>query len=771
MVIELTIDPVKANLESPTGPKLKRKISAEPTMTVHTRAATAEIYDIFNQPLKSVAAQDKYADSTCESDFDDDDYTSAGESTGTGRISGTSEFGDDETGVKTFEENEENETGVKSVSEWSDFSASKHVPSKDYSGSEELCGGLHGLVTAEEDPVDRDMVYKDEELITPVSPTSGPASTRTRFIPMPPVDYEAPTHPYRDASQASQNRLPFMTPIVEKTESSLAPSTIYQEKDYFNTKTPSRRHGDGTHVIPELDDEIFSPFREIVNDVETGRRKGTYSVMTDEEAKVTARDPGHDAAVYQGAQPQGPIITDGQCNPVDDNIRKTILGHIQPPLSSYHHFFDRTKEISGRSSDIRKFAKAVTKMTKNSSEKTTTNVSMPPILCLEGAERDYVVKRELGKGAFAPVYLVENASATSDDNDDDDTQTSQSSKPNHRSRLEALKMEHPPTAWEFYIMRAAASRLASTRALRSITPAHELHLFADECFLLEQYRDQGTLLSLVNAAKNSPSTSSTTTGVMDEVLAMFFTVELLRTVEALHSAGIMHGDLKADNCLLRLDVVPNSSCPAGQSGDDGEEWSARYHADGSHGWASKGVALIDFGRGIDMRVFKEDVQFVADWKAGPADCVEMREMRPWTWQVDCFGLAGVIHSLLFGKYIETVAVSNHGIGHGLSNGAGNSDADGDVGGLAGLGLDAKKQYKLKEPFKRYWQTELWTAVFDLLLNPARYVEREESGRMPVVTGMRGVREGLEGWLEANAEKRGLRALLRRVEVGCRERRR
>ncbi len=588
---------------------------------------------------------------------------------------------------------------------------------------------------------------------------------------MPPVDYEAPTHPYRDASQASQNRLPFMTPIVEKTESSLAPSTIYQEKDYFNTKTPSRRHGDGTPVIPELDDEIFSPFKEIVNEAETGRRKGAYSVLTDEEAKGSVRDTRHGATVYTDTQPQGPIITDAQCNPVDENIRKTILDHIQLPLSSYNQFFDRRTEISGRSAEIRRFAKAVTKMTKNSSDKTTTNVSMPPILRLAGATGDYTIKRELGKGAFAPVYLVENVSACTSDNDDDEDNNNNNNNNNQistcRSRLEALKMEHPPTAWEFYIMRAAATRLSGTRALTSITPAHELHLFADECFLIEQYRDQGTLLSLVNAAKTDPSTSTATGGVMDEVLAMFFTVELLRTVEAMHAVGLMHGDLKADNCLLRLDPVPVGdvpSCPAGQ-GLEGDHWSARYHADGSHGWSAKGLALIDFGRGIDMRVFRDGVQFVADWKTGPADCVEMREMRPWTWQVDCFGLAGVVHSMLFGKYIDTVVVGNHGEG---------DDDGGGIGGTGnghGVGVDAKKRYKLKEPFKRYWQTELWTAVFDLLLNPARYVEREESGRMPVVRGMRDVREGLESWLELYAEKRGLRALLRRVEVGCRERRR
>ena len=85
-------------------------------MTFHTRAATDEIYGIFNQPLKSAEVQEDDLVSGGESEEDDDDYTSAGESTGTGRISGTSEAG------------EEEESDVRSVSEWSDFTGRKHIP-------------------------------------------------------------------------------------------------------------------------------------------------------------------------------------------------------------------------------------------------------------------------------------------------------------------------------------------------------------------------------------------------------------------------------------------------------------------------------------------------------------------------------------------------------------------------------------------------------------------------------------------------------------------
>jgi checkpoint serine/threonine-protein kinase len=205
---------------------------------------------------------------------------------------------------------------------------------------------------------------------------------------------------------------------------------------------------------------------------------------------------------------------------------------------------------------------------------------------------------------------------------------------------------------------------------------------------------------------------------LDEVLAMFLSVELLRTVEECHAVGLLHGDLKADNCLCRF---------------DGSELQEPYQRDGSFGWDTKGITLIDFGRGIDIRAFKPEVKFVADWASSAQDCAEIREARPWTWQIDYFGCAGVIHSLLFGRYIETVQV-------------------------AGGGLGEKKEWKLKETIKRYWAHGVWGEVFGLLLNPTMVGDG-----MPCLREMKRVREGMECWLEEEGERKGLRGAIRRAE--------
>ncbi len=164
---------------------------------------------------------------------------------------------------------------------------------------------------------------------------------------------------------------------------------------------------------------------------------------------------------------------------------------------------------------------------------------------------------------------------------------------------------------------------------------------------------------------------------------MFFVTELLRAILAMHRAGIIHGDLKIDNCLLRL--------------GDASSWSNIYARDGSSGWREKGLTLIDFGRAIDLNAFpNRDQQFVADWETDSKDCFEMRNGQPFTYETDWFGVAAVAHCLLFGKYMETKV----------------------EGG----------RHRVVAPMKRYWQAELWNALFDVCLNPKHEERRWRRSR-------------------------------------------
>ncbi|MCJ1358132.1 MAG: hypothetical protein MMC33_008130 [Icmadophila ericetorum] len=721
MEVKAETQTIKTNLESPTGPRLKRKTSAEPTMTLHTRAATDDILDIFNQPLRNMDPITSNAESECESDFDTDDYTIGVDSTCTGAVSQASDFGEDDTGVRSIPDPMEQKSGEA----WSDFTASKHLPQLQGQSREatetDVDIGL-GVLSIQTD------VPLAKELVTPVSPGLQHEAHQTSYILLPPEDYEAPTHPYRDPSQVAQSRLPFMTPIIEKTESSMGLPTASQNKDYFNFRTPSKSKNDG-FTIDLTSDPESSPFQEIGDDV-------IEELLPQKKTSMKTKITG---AVFQASlsnkASKGPIIKDKQCNPVDESVRNTILGNLRPPLSKCIGFYDHGSLIFNKAPEIRKFVKALTKVTKNVSEKTMTNLSVPPTLHFPTLSKPYTIRRELGKGAFAPVYLAEQESDSEDGENENDNEISilSTSKPARtfaakQPRLTAIKCEHPPTPWEYYIMTTAHRRLGVHRATESLAKPYSMHLFADEGYLIEEYRDQGTLLDLVNIAKVDPSTANPT-GVLDEVLVMFFTIELLRTVEALHSKGIIHGDLKADNCLARL---PSPSTLSDTS------LSPIYSPTGDQNWSSIGILLIDFGRGIDLRQFSEDVGFLADWKTSKSDCVEMRELRPWKWQADWWGIAGVVHVLLYGKWIEDVVEKGEGFAVG-----------------------AQRKYKLKEGLKRYWQTELWAALFEALMNPDRGC-LGAGGEKEVWRRVEEARRRMEEYLVVNGEKKGLRSGLRKL---------
>ncbi|KAJ6445551.1 checkpoint protein kinase (SldA) [Purpureocillium lavendulum] len=701
---------IKAKLDSPSGPKLRKKQNAEPTMTLHTRAATDDIYDIFNAPLKPASHEEESAD---EDDYETDgDYTTDAESTGTTRHV---DHADDET------------SDVKSVSEWSEFSTRKHIPDIGGAADEEVDDTrVSALNEGEESGHDSELTDRvssqDDMNDEAADEEDSPPRTRTVFVPVPPEDYDPPTRPYRDPVEAANNRLPFMTPITERTEVSLNVDT--DEEGRF--KTPCKRDENSPVVREPLDlDPLSSPLRDTEFD-EPPIPKIPTSLKPKPAAplfKIAGKPP----------VPKGPIIKEQQCNPVDEAIRQEILKGIQPPLASYSGFYDHQEEKYEHGGDIRKFAKALTRASRGSADKTAP-IPEPVVIKLSGTKSVYTVKRELGAGAFAPVYLVENSAPSEEENGESDVAAMGKGAfaVSHRAELEALKMEAPPSAWEFLMMRVAHNRVGPQhRASASLSYAHEMHLYRDEAFLFLPYHPDGTLLDVVNLFRAEPS------GVMEEQLAMFFTIELLRTVEVLHSKSVLHGDLKPDNCLLRLDST---------SAD--HALTTQWKADGSGGWSSRGIVLIDFGRSIDMKAFSPDVEFIADWKTSSQDCAEMREGRPWTWQIDYHGLAATIHCLLFGKYIETARC--------------------DQGGLGKTG----RKYKIRESLKRYWQTDLWGECFDVLLNPGSYLEAEESaggsaGGMPVLRSMRGIRERMEVWLEANCERGvGLRSLMGRLEANA-----
>ncbi|CAN6627851.1 hypothetical protein TRVA0_011S02058 [Trichomonascus vanleenenianus] len=299
----------------------------------------------------------------------------------------------------------------------------------------------------------------------------------------------------------------------------------------------------------------------------------------------------------------------------------------------------------------------------------------------------YCLRRILGEGGYGIIYLAESATD---------------------GKIKALKIEKNALPWEFYILKTIELRCSGSRELDSLVRCERAYAFDDEVYLLLDYHPQGTVLDMFNLIQSDPMAQG-----VEECFVLFLAVELLRVVESLHKAGIIHCDLKPDNVMLRLERISNDAA-----------WSKYYSQDGSNKWAHKGIALIDFGRAIDMTLLRPDVQFVADWVMDELDCIEMQENRKWTYQADYYGIASVLHLLLFDRDISVA-----------------KSADG--------------SYKLTSPFKRYWQKDLWAELFDALLNSAAY------GQLPITSMLTECRRKIEKRLEDNAMP--LKESIQRIE--------
>ena len=100
-------------------------------------------------------------------------------------------------------------------------------------------------------------------------------------------------------------------------------------------------------------------------------------------------------------------------------------------------------------------------------------------------------------------------------------------------------------------------------------------------------------------------------------------------------------------------------------------------------------------------------------------------IRDRSYEADYYGLAGIIYSMLFGHYIETVKVNAN-------------------------------KYQLKNSLKRYWQQDIWAPLFDLLINSGSH------GSM-LTSELRSYRERIEAFLEREASSK-LKSIIQSLEL-------
>jgi checkpoint serine/threonine-protein kinase len=416
------------------------------------------------------------------------------------------------------------------------------------------------------------------------------------------------------------------------------------------------------------------------------------------------------------------------CNPFDPPIISTLLS-LLPADPECHHVSQESQLLD----ELQKFARKQMRTSGGSSRSSSHGQTFS----LQLGDSHFEVYEKLGEGGFGAVFAAKVVEAkTKSNDDDDDNDDEDDDDEDEESHRVAIKVVKPSNLWEFHMLRKVHADLPQ-RLRSSVIHPQALYTFHDESFLVLDLCTQGSLLDIINRA--AAAGVSQQGACLDELLVIFFTIELLRLLEGLHTAGLIHGDLKIDNCLVRLEDVPAPSA-----------WAAQYDPAGAGGWSSKGIKMIDFGRAIDTRVFPRAQAFVAEWATDARDCVEMREGRPWTYEADYFGLAGIVYCMLYGKYIESssvVRVTPPPLRQGQQQPQ----------------PGVSPRYKLATAFKRYWQADLWTRLFDVLLNP-RLVHPD--GTLPVSDTLAPLRAEMETWLQANCNRSSntLKGLLKKIEL-------
>ncbi|XVF66805.1 hypothetical protein PTKIN_Ptkin10aG0067200 [Pterospermum kingtungense] len=191
-------------------------------------------------------------------------------------------------------------------------------------------------------------------------------------------------------------------------------------------------------------------------------------------------------------------------NPWSTFTKEELSRKIHPQITKYDGYHLSKKVYSGKV--------ALSSLKKSSRNK---------IIEIGGTK--YQIKGCAGQGGFAQVFK-----ACIDSNPDD---------------VVALKIQMPAFPWEFYMYRQLDERI-SDKQRSSFGFAHKIHIYSDCSVLICDYLSHGTLQDAIN--------SYVVTGKsMEEVLCIYYTTEMLYMLETLHSVGIIHGDFKPDNLLIR----------------------------------------------------------------------------------------------------------------------------------------------------------------------------------------------------------------------------
>ncbi|XP_036041957.1 mitotic checkpoint serine/threonine-protein kinase BUB1 isoform X1 [Onychomys torridus] len=287
-------------------------------------------------------------------------------------------------------------------------------------------------------------------------------------------------------------------------------------------------------------------------------------------------------------------------------MQTSSLGNVNAPNFTIENPWDDElilKLLSGLSKPVSSYSNAFEWPCKLPAIKPKTEFQLGSLLVY--------VNHLLGEGAFAQVYEAIHG-------DMKDTKSKQKC---------ILKVQKPANSWEFYIGMQLMERLKPA-VHHMFIKFYSAHLFQNGSILVGELYSYGTLLNAINLYKNTPEK------VMPQALVITFAIRMLYMIEQVHSCEIIHGDIKPDNFII------------------GHRFLEQNHED-----LATGLALIDLGQSIDMKLFPKGTAFTGKCETSGFQCPEMLSNKPWNYQVDYYGVAATIYCMLFGTYMK---VKNEG---------------------------------------------------------------------------------------------------------------
>lgn len=243
-------------------------------------------------------------------------------------------------------------------------------------------------------------------------------------------------------------------------------------------------------------------------------------------------------------------------------------------------------------------------------------------------------------------------------------------------QLNSIIVSAPPNQWEALIIKRLNEKS------KDFIKCFAFYNYMDESYLLLPYFKQGNVLNLVKVLSNHLSITSK--NLLEETLVIYFTIQLLTNIIKLHSIGFIHCNINPSSCMINIDIPSNKL-------------------------TFNDVILTDFSKSIDCSLFPPNTKFQASY-----------DNKPWSYERDYFGVANVIHTLLFGLELKVI--------------------------------DKSEGLLLTESIKKYWQRDLWNELFRILLNPVGDMKAD----------LEKVKGKFESWFSLTVDKRIFISRLRNV---------